>query len=222
MLEPNAPVITSHPGGTGYDGLCGICHMLGGTDPMPDDGYHENFDVAECYDCHQTTTPPDPTITVSEPTTITVSVPPAVTLTQTGTSTPTIIMPVESTVTITQTQTITIPPVTLTNTETNLEIVTITLPTLPPQTTTIQQPPVTVTINHTESLIYEPITTTYTLPGNPTTNTATITRETTATQFMTVQTPGNSRPDWLIITLVIGGAILTSGLIVMMMVVRGR
>ncbi|MDX9986550.1 MAG: hypothetical protein RBR99_03700, partial [Dehalococcoidales bacterium] len=49
----NAPAISSHATGTGYDGLCGICHMLGGTDPMPDDGYHENFDVADCYDCHK-------------------------------------------------------------------------------------------------------------------------------------------------------------------------
>jgi ABC-type transport system substrate-binding protein len=49
----NAPAITSHATGTGYDGLCGICHMIGGTDPMPDDGFHPDFDVAECYDCHK-------------------------------------------------------------------------------------------------------------------------------------------------------------------------
>jgi outer membrane biosynthesis protein TonB len=49
----NAPAITNHPVGPGYDGLCPICHMLGGTDPIPDDGYHEDFDVDECYDCHK-------------------------------------------------------------------------------------------------------------------------------------------------------------------------
>ncbi|MDD4635278.1 MAG: hypothetical protein PHS35_01510 [Dehalococcoidales bacterium] len=49
----NAPAITSHATGAGYDGLCGICHMIGGTDPMPDDGFHPDFDVAECYDCHK-------------------------------------------------------------------------------------------------------------------------------------------------------------------------
>jgi ABC-type transport system substrate-binding protein len=49
----NAPAIVNHPVGPGYDGLCGICHMIGGTDPMPDDGYHEDFDVDECYDCHK-------------------------------------------------------------------------------------------------------------------------------------------------------------------------
>jgi hypothetical protein len=27
--------------------------MIGGTDPMPDDGFHPDFDVAECYDCHK-------------------------------------------------------------------------------------------------------------------------------------------------------------------------
>jgi len=51
----NAPAITNHPVGPGYDGLCPICHMIGGTDPMPDDSYHEDFDASsdECYDCHK-------------------------------------------------------------------------------------------------------------------------------------------------------------------------
>ncbi|MBN1369109.1 MAG: hypothetical protein JW954_02585 [Dehalococcoidaceae bacterium] len=51
----NAPAITNHPIGPGYDGLCMICHMLGGTDPIPDDGYHPTYDASanQCYDCHK-------------------------------------------------------------------------------------------------------------------------------------------------------------------------
>lgn len=49
----NAMPITSHPGGPGYDNLCMICHMLGGTDPVPDDGFHSDFPQDECYDCHK-------------------------------------------------------------------------------------------------------------------------------------------------------------------------
>jgi len=49
----DAMPITSHPDGPGYDNLCMICHMLGGTDPVPDDGYHVDYDDAECYDCHE-------------------------------------------------------------------------------------------------------------------------------------------------------------------------
>lgn len=45
------PKITAHATGPGYDGLCLICHMLGGTDPVPDD--HEGRTVDECYDCHE-------------------------------------------------------------------------------------------------------------------------------------------------------------------------
>ncbi len=48
----NAPDISHHPSGTGYDGLCWVCHMIGGTDPMPDDGYHEDYEMDTCYDCH--------------------------------------------------------------------------------------------------------------------------------------------------------------------------
>jgi len=149
-----------------------------------------------------------------EPIEITVTPAPTVT-TQTT-------MTVTSTVTFIQTQTITMPPIIVTNTETNLEIVTITLPTLPPQTTTVIEPPITITVNHTESVTYAPITKTQTLPGTITTHTNTITQTKTETQSIPVSSPSNIRPDWLIITLVIGGAILTSGLIVMMMVVRGR
>lgn len=49
----NATVITNHTVGPGYDGLCLICHMLGGTDPVPDDGYHPTFAVDTCLDCHK-------------------------------------------------------------------------------------------------------------------------------------------------------------------------
>ena len=51
----DAPAITNHAVGPGYDGLCMICHALGGTDPIPDDGYHETYDAStdECYDCHK-------------------------------------------------------------------------------------------------------------------------------------------------------------------------
>jgi hypothetical protein len=45
------PKIVSHATGPGYDGLCLICHMMGGTDPVPDD--HEGRTVEECYDCHE-------------------------------------------------------------------------------------------------------------------------------------------------------------------------
>lgn len=50
----NPPIITSHGIGPGYDGLCMICHMLGGTDPIPDDGYHPTYDASanQCYNCH--------------------------------------------------------------------------------------------------------------------------------------------------------------------------
>ena len=48
----NAPDIVSHTVGTGYNGLCWVCHMIGGTDPMPDDGYHEDYDMDTCLDCH--------------------------------------------------------------------------------------------------------------------------------------------------------------------------
>ncbi len=129
-------------------------------------------------------------------------------------------MTVTSTVTVTQTQTITMPPIIVTNTETMLEIVTITLPTLPPQTTTINESPITITVNHTESIIHEPVTTTYTLPGKITTHTNTITQTKTETQSIPVSSPNNNRPDWLIIALVIGGAILTAGVIVMIMMAR--
>jgi len=50
----NATVITNHEVGPGYDGLCLICHMLGGTDPIPDDGYHPGFGVEKCLECHKT------------------------------------------------------------------------------------------------------------------------------------------------------------------------
>jgi hypothetical protein len=147
-----------------------------------------------------------------EPIEITVTPAPTVT-TQTT-------MTVTSTVTFIQTQTITMPPIIVTNTETMLEIVTITLPTLPPQTTTIKEPPVTITVNHTESVTYAPITKTQTLPGTITTHTNTITQTKTETQSVPVSSPNNIRPDWLIITLVIGGAILTAGLIIMIMMAR--
>ncbi len=46
------PVITAHAVGAGYDGLCLICHMIGGTDPVPDDHADRTPDMCLQEGCH--------------------------------------------------------------------------------------------------------------------------------------------------------------------------